>query len=519
MGLPWYRVHSVVLNDPGRLLAVHLMHTALLAGWAGSMLLYELAIFDPSDPILNPMWRQGMYVMPMTARLGVTSSWNGWDITGGVGSFDFDALGFWGKALPYATFEGVAVAHIFLSGLLILAAIWHWTYWDLELWEDSRTGDSALDLPRIFGIHLTLAGTICFWFGLGHCSQFVGLWVSDPYGLTGHVEKIDPVWGAAGFNPFNPGGIVANHIGAGLLGVIGGHWHIFNRPGERLYRALKIGNLEGALSSACAATHFVSIIVAYTMWYGTASTPVELYGPTRYQWDSNYFKTEINRRVEASMADGASKAEAYAAIPEKLAFYDYVGNSPAKGGLFRPGAMVNGDGVPTGWQGHIGFSDKNGNDLEVRRIPNFFENFPVVLEDKDGVVRADIPFRRAEAKYSIEQTGVTATIYGGELNGQTFNDPVVVKRLARKAQLGESFKFDRDRYKSDGVFRSGPRTWFAWSHLCFGLLYLFGHWWHAARSLYGDVFAGVDPDMGDQVEFGLFKKLGDESTRRVPGRA
>ena len=75
MGLPWYRVHTVVINDPGRLLAVHLMHTALVAGWAGSMALYELAIFDPSDPVLNPMWRQGMFVMPFMARLGVTGSW------------------------------------------------------------------------------------------------------------------------------------------------------------------------------------------------------------------------------------------------------------------------------------------------------------------------------------------------------------------------------------------------------------------------------------------------------------
>ncbi|GMQ12632.1 hypothetical protein CsSME_00054974 [Camellia sinensis var. sinensis] len=32
MGLPWYRVHTVVLNDPGRLLSVHIMHTALVAG-------------------------------------------------------------------------------------------------------------------------------------------------------------------------------------------------------------------------------------------------------------------------------------------------------------------------------------------------------------------------------------------------------------------------------------------------------------------------------------------------------
>jgi photosystem II CP47 chlorophyll apoprotein len=43
--------------------------------------------------------------------------------------------------------------------------------------------------------------------------------------------------------------------------------------------------------------------------------------------------------------------------------------------------------------------------------------FPVVLLDKDGVVRADVPFRRAESKYSIEQVGVSITFYGGELDG------------------------------------------------------------------------------------------------------
>ena len=100
------------------------MHTALVAGWAGSMALYELAIFDPSDAILNPMWRQGMFVMPFMARRGVTGSWGGWSITGETGVDP----GFW-------SFEGVAAAHIIFSGLLFLAAIWHWTYWDLEIWQ------------------------------------------------------------------------------------------------------------------------------------------------------------------------------------------------------------------------------------------------------------------------------------------------------------------------------------------------------------------------------------------------
>ncbi|KAH0849395.1 hypothetical protein HID58_096440 [Brassica napus] len=49
------------------------MHTALVAGWAGSMALYELAVFDPSDPVLDPMWRQGMFVIPFMTRLGITT--------------------------------------------------------------------------------------------------------------------------------------------------------------------------------------------------------------------------------------------------------------------------------------------------------------------------------------------------------------------------------------------------------------------------------------------------------------
>ena len=36
-------------------------------------------------------------------------------------------------------------------------------------------------------------------------------------------------------------------------------------------------------------------------------------------------------------------------VPDVLAFYDYVGHNPAKGGLFRVGAMNSGDGISIGW--------------------------------------------------------------------------------------------------------------------------------------------------------------------------
>ena len=163
MGLPWYRVHTVVLNDPGRLIAVHLMHTSLVAGWAGSMALYELAIFDPSDPILNPMWRQGMYVMPFMARLGVTDSWGGWSITGESVSNP----GLW-------SFEGVALTHIILSGLCFLASILYCVYCYLVLFRASRSGESSIDLPKVFGIHLFLPVLLSFGFGAFHVTGLFG---------------------------------------------------------------------------------------------------------------------------------------------------------------------------------------------------------------------------------------------------------------------------------------------------------------------------------------------------------
>jgi photosystem II CP47 chlorophyll apoprotein len=275
-----------------------------------------------------------------------------------------------------------------------------------------------------------------------------------------------------------------------------------------------MGSIESVLSSSIAAVFWAAFVVAGTMWYGSAATPVELFGPTRYQWDQGFFQQETQKRVQASLASGASLSDAWSKIPEKLAFYDYIGNNPAKGGLFRTGAMNSGDGIAVGWLGHASFKDNEGRELFVRRMPTFFETFPVVLLDKDGVVRADVPFRKAESKYSIEQVGVSVTFYGGELDGLTFTDPATVKKYARKAQLGEIFEFDRSTLQSDGVFRSSPRGWFTFGHLCFALLFFFGHIWHGARTIFRDVFAGIDEDVNDQVEFGKYKKLGDASSLR-----
>jgi hypothetical protein len=54
----------------------------------------------------------------------------------------------------------VAGAHICLSGLLMLASMWHWVFWDLDCFRDRRTNAPAIDLPKLFGIHLILSAIL-----------------------------------------------------------------------------------------------------------------------------------------------------------------------------------------------------------------------------------------------------------------------------------------------------------------------------------------------------------------------
>ena len=165
-----------------------------------------------------------MYVMPFMARLGVTDSWGGWSITGESVSNP----GLW-------SFEGVALTHIILSGMCFLAAIWHWVYWDLDLFRAPRTGEPSIDLPKVFGIHLFLSGLLCFGFGAFHVTGLFGpgIWISDGYGITGKVSGVAPAWGPEGFNPFNPGGVASHHIAAGTLGILAGVFHLTVRPPHR----------------------------------------------------------------------------------------------------------------------------------------------------------------------------------------------------------------------------------------------------------------------------------------------
>lgn len=159
--LPWFRVHIILLNDPGRLISTHLMHTGLISGWAGVMLGYELLILDSTDSVYNPIWRQGIFVMPFASRIGVVQSAYSWSL-----SISSDSR-IW-------SYESVVISQLVLSGLLILSSLWHWAYSELSIFISNRSGLLVIDLSRVFGIHLVLAALLCFGFGISHLAGLSG---------------------------------------------------------------------------------------------------------------------------------------------------------------------------------------------------------------------------------------------------------------------------------------------------------------------------------------------------------
>ena len=370
-----------------------------------------------------------------------------------------------------------------------------------------------MDLHQIIGIHFLFSATTCFGFGLFHLSGLKGpgIWTSDSFGVLGSVRFVKPIYSILGLTPFSYGVISSNHIASGFFGIVISLWHISSRPRPTLYKLYQMGNVEEVLSTSIASVFFTAGITSALMWYGCLSAALELFGPSRYLWDNGYFSLSLNGRVKS--VDAIFLNKAWEQVPDKLCIYDYIGCNPSKGGLFREGPMLKGDGLISSWAGHAIF-EIGTLSLSIRRMPAFFETFPVILIDQGGTVRADISFRRAESRYSIEETNIILSFMGGTLNATEYSTPSLMKDYARKALFVQIFTFDKKTANADGVFRTSSRGWYSFSHIALAFLFLFGHLWHASRTYFQDLWTGLptQANSGAIVEYGRNEKLGDNTT-------
>ena len=174
--------------------------------------------------------------------------------------------------------------------------------------------------------------------------------------------------------------------------------------------------------------------------------------------------------------------------------------------------MLKADGLVQNWLGHACFS-MGTLSLSIRRMPAFFETFPVILIDQTSTVRADIAFRRSTSTYSMEESQIQVYFSGGCLNGTEYSTPSLVKAYARKAQFGQIFTFDKKTSRlTDGVFRTSARGWYSFSHIALAFSFFFGHLWHASRAIFQDIWTGVRFESQATQEYGRNEKLGDKTS-------
>ena len=141
-------------------------------------------------------------------------------------------------------------------------------------------------------------------------------------------------------------------------------------------------------------------------------------------------------------------------------------------------------------------------------MPLFFETFPTILLDVGGFIRADIPFRWSESRYSIEQIKVYIKFLGGLLCGIEYRTVSLVKFFCRGVKFGQIFIYDRQKVQADGVFRFSFRGWYTYTHICLTVLFFYGHLWHSGRALFKDLWSGVSVEFFKKIDYGLIEKLG-----------
>jgi len=132
------------------------------------------------------------------------------------------------------------------------------------------------------------------------------------------------------------------------------------------------------------------------------------------------FQQRWKTRVQTNLSEGKSISSSLGSkFTEKLAFYDYIGNNPAKGwSLFL---KLLSDSSVCCWLGHAILKIKKVMNFFVRQMPTFFENFSVLLLRQDGVVsRCTFPSGWI-LNMNVEQVGVSVSFYGGEFRWVTLS--------------------------------------------------------------------------------------------------
>jgi photosystem II CP43 chlorophyll apoprotein len=236
------------------------------------MTLFELSRFDP----VQPMYEQGLILLPNLARLGI-----------GVGDG--------GQVIDTYPYFATAMVHLISSAVLGAGRLYHSLLGPQTLPQDNTfVGFFGYDwedkdkISTILGIHLLLLGLgawllvakALFWGGLYDPAIEAVRTITHPtlnaFHLFSYLFGLQGEEGMAAVD--NLEDVVGGHIWVGLLCIAGGFWHILTKPFGWAQRLLYWSG-EAYLSYSLAALAYMGFLAAYFATVNDTVFPAVFYGP------------------------------------------------------------------------------------------------------------------------------------------------------------------------------------------------------------------------------------------------
>ena len=274
----WWSGNARFISLSGKFVGAHVVHTALIIFWSGSMALFELSHYV----LQKPLYEQGFILLPHLATLGIRTGPGG-SITDIYSYFVTSAL------------------HLICSGILGLGSIYHAIFGPDRL-EETSDGhifayqfEDRFRITAILGAHLGTIGVAALLLLVqGLYLGFYDTWASgggdprliipscltlNPYVLFRYSTR--PPFGAEGWiiSINNMEDLLAGHYWVGTLSFIGGVYHIYTQPPLAISRPFTYSG-EAYLSYSLSAIAKCGFIAAIYSWYNNTAYPSEFYGPT-----------------------------------------------------------------------------------------------------------------------------------------------------------------------------------------------------------------------------------------------
>jgi photosystem II CP43 chlorophyll apoprotein len=270
MQIPWRAGNARLVNFSGLLLGAHVAHAGLIVAWVGAMTLLELSNFNPTQP----MYEQGLILLPNLARLGF-----------GVGQN--------GAIIDTYSYFVVGVLHLISAAFLGAGGLFHVFKGPQKLENQfpffGYRWDDANQMTTILGIHLTLLGAgalllVVRAMTLGglydpmvHTVRLINNPTLDPLKIFGYLLGMQGRFWIASVKTLED--VVGGHIWIGAMCILGGIWHIRTRPfpwAKRLF----VWSGEAYLSYSIGAVSLMAFIATLFVSVNTTVFPTDFFGPT-----------------------------------------------------------------------------------------------------------------------------------------------------------------------------------------------------------------------------------------------